>query len=428
MRHRRVARIAGALLAPAAIVGLVVSQSVAASAAQAGGAHHGPLFVSPHGKSSAKDRSCSSAAFKSIQSAVNAAPAGGSVVVCQGTYHEQVAITKPLWLTGYKATIDETGVTPKFKVSVPGVGTLAIFAAVVDTSSNVGISGFTIKNAQGEGILAAGVKGTIHGVTIEHNTVVHNDLGGGVPPKSSYFECAAEGTVPGDCGEGVHLLSVAYSTIKGNYVANNSGGILLTDETGPNHNNVVENNVVTQNTTDCGITVPGHNSNAVNSKGKLQPSVAGVYSNVIRWNVVTYNGLKGDGAGVLFADGAAGSASYNNLVTGNYIANNGLSGVTMHAHIVKKGQHEYLSGNAIVGNTIGKNNIDGDPLDSPASPKDTSTTGVLVYSGGTPVWVNISHNHISNNKIGIWLSKPVTVVGLKTNSFVNVTIKVSAGH
>jgi hypothetical protein len=65
-----------------------------------------------------------------------------------------------------------------------------------------------------------------------------------------------------DCGEGVHFAGgVAYSTIHGNYIAGNSGGILLSDDLGPTHNNLISNNTVTGNTTDCGITVPGHHLN-----------------------------------------------------------------------------------------------------------------------------------------------------------------------
>ena len=187
-------------------------------------------------------------------------------------------------------------------------------------------------------------------------------------------------------------------------------------------------NVVTGNASDCGITVPGHNPKALNAAGVPQPSVAGVYDNVIRGNAVTDNGIKGEGAGVLFANAAAGTASYNNLVEGNYIAGNGLSGVTMHAHTLKPGQFEDLSGNTITGNKIGKNNIDGDTLDSPASPEDLQTTGVLVFSGGAPVSVTIARNHISNNHFGIWLSKPVTAHGLRTNVFANVNTPISAGH
>jgi hypothetical protein len=118
----------------------------------------------------------------------------------------------------------------------------------------------------------------------------------------------------------------AYSEIIGNFISDNSGGILLTDETGPTDHNLVQRNVVAGNAADCGITVPGHNPNALTAAGVPQPSVAGVYDNVIRNNIVTDNGLKGEGAGVLFANASAGTASYGNLVEGNYIAANGLSG------------------------------------------------------------------------------------------------------
>jgi len=142
---------------------------------------------------------------------------------------------------------------------------------------------------------------------------------------------------------------------------------------GPTHHNLVANNVITRNATDCGITAPGHNPGAVNAAGVSQPTVAGVYDNVIRGNEVTGNGLKGEGAGVLFANAAAGTASYNNLVEGNDIAGNELSGVTMHAHTLMPGQVEDLNGNTIIGKKIGKNNTGGDPLDSPASPEDLQT-------------------------------------------------------
>ena len=417
------------VLAPLLTAGAMIAQTGAASAGVAGqGGHHGPLYVSRDARAHNTDRSCGSAAFRTIQAAVKASPAGGTVIVCKGTYHEQVVISKPLSLVGQRATIDEAGVTPTLRVSIPGLGKQTIFAGVAIGSSHVQFSGFTVSNALGEGILAAGLTSPIRDISIRHNAVVHNDLGGGVPPASTYFECAAQGPEPGDCGEGVHLVAVAYSRITGNHIADNSGGVLLTDETGPTHNNLVADNVVTGNASDCGITVPGHNPAALNAAGVPQPSIAGVYDNVIRGNAVTSNGIKGEGAGVLFANAAAGTASYNNLVEGNYIAGNGLSGVTMHAHTIKPGQFEDLNGNTITGNKIGKNNIDGDTLDSPASPKDLQTTGVLVFSGGAPVSVTIAHNVISNNYFGIWLSKPVTAHGLRTNVFVHVHTPISAGH
>jgi hypothetical protein len=415
-------------MAPLLAAGVVVTYAGAASAATTWQAHH-VLYVSRSGKPANSDRSCRSAAFRTIQSAVNAAPRGGTVVVCAGTYHEQVVLPAPLSLVGQRATIDQTGVTPSFTVTVPGLGTQTIFAAVVITSSRVTLSGFTVTNAEGEGVLAAGLNGPVRGITISRNTVVHNDLGFGVPPKSPYFQCAAAGEVPGDCGEGVHFAgNVAYSTIRGNFIAHNTGGVLLSDDIGPTHDNLVANNIVTSNTTDCGITVPGHNPGALNSAGVPQPSVAGVYRNVIRNNVVTGNGVQGEGAGVLFANAGPGTASYDNLVEGNFIQGNGLSGVTMHAHGIKPGQFEDLNGNVITRNTIGKNNLDGDAPDGPSAPSDMKTTGVLVYSGGIRVTVKIARNVIFNNSIGIWLSKPVKASGLRTNVFIRVKTPISANH
>ena len=432
MTSKRILRIAGLMLAPLLMAGVVTAQAGAASAATTGNnGHHKTLFVSPRAWPWGADRSCRSARFRTIQSAVNAARPGSTVVVCKGTYHEQVVLNKPLSLQGQRATIDQAGVTPAFQVTLPGLGTQTIFAGVVMVSSGIRFTGFTVTHAQGEGILAAGLGRELTGISITHSSVVHNDLGFGVP-NSPYFQCAAQGTEPGDCGEGLHFIGVAYSTIKGNLIADNAGGVLLSDDTGPTHNILVANNVVTGNATDCGITVPGHNPDALSATGQRQPSVAGVYDNVIRGNVVTNNGLKGDGAGVLFANATAGTASYNNLVQGNYIAGNGLSGVTMHAHTIGPGQFEDLNGNRVIGNTIGKNNIDGDTLDCPpgstCSPQDLVTTGVLVFSGGTPVTTTIAFNHIFNNAIGIWLSKAVTARGLATNAFTNVTTRISAGH
>jgi len=425
MRSNRFVRLAVALLAPLLVAGVVVAQ---AGAAFADGGHHGRvLYVSPSAKHWNSDRSCRSAAFKTIQSAVNAAPAGGTVVVCPGTYYEQVVISKPLTLTGKQATIDEKGVTPTFQVMLPPpTGTQTIYAAVVMTSSGIDFTGFRVQHAQGEGILAAGLSGTVNGIVIAGNTVVYNDLGG--PTAPTYFECLGSGAVPNDCGEGVHFAGgVAYSTIRGNFIAHNSGGVLLSDDVGPTHNNVVQGNVVTDNLSDCGITVPGHNPMAVNAAGVPQPSVAGVYRNAILDNAVTGNGVVGEGgAGVLFANAAPGTASYDNLVQGNYIAGNGLSGVTMHAH--GPASNEDLNGNVIVRNFIGKNNVLGDPLDGAPGTAVTKPTGVLVFSGGTPVSVTIAHNHIFNNFFGIWLSKPVTAFGLKTNTFSHVVKHISAGH
>jgi nitrous oxidase accessory protein NosD len=434
-RHR-VRHAAFAVVASALLVGTLIGQTAGTALADdhGNGRHDGAqMFVAPTASAANRGRSCETARYSTIQAAIDAAPSGATVVVCKGTYVEQVVLGKPIVLTGRDATIDEKGVTPSFVANVPGVGSLPIFAGVVIVGSHVTVSGFTITDAQGEGVLAAGITAPLVDVSLAGNRVVNNDLGGGVPPASPYFECQASGEIPGDCGEGVHFIAVAYSDISHNYIAGNSGGVLLTDETGPTHDNLIEGNQVTNNQSDCGITVPGHNPDALDANGKRQPAVAGVYRNVIKGNSITNNGHLGEGAGVLFANASGGTGSYDNLVEGNYIAGNQLAGVTMHAHLLdpsdpNSAKGEDLNGNRIVGNVIGTNNVpgqfvQGDELDGVVTV--TQTTGILVWAGPVKVRVSIANNRISDNHFGIWLGLKANVeASIEDNSFRHVDVPV----
>jgi hypothetical protein len=53
-------------------------------------------------------------------------------------------------------------------------------------------------------------------------------------------------------------MGVDHSTVAYNGVERNAGGILLTDETAPNHDNVITRNTVGDNAFDCGITLASH--------------------------------------------------------------------------------------------------------------------------------------------------------------------------
>jgi hypothetical protein len=409
--HHRFVRTIFLLAVTALVAGTVSSIALAHSGGHKHSKHSNgqksARYVSPSGTAGAADRNCKSAAYSTVQSAVTGAPSGSSVVVCRGTYTEDVIISSSLTLKGRHGAVIHGSSTANGnceQLGPKGPGMAPCLAGITIKSSHVKIEGLTVTGATGEGILATGslAGGSISQVTIEHNRVVGNNIGG-IPPSttSPYPQCVEVGQVPGDCGEGIHLMGVAFSTVSHNFVSGNEGGVLLTDEFGPTHGNVVSHNTITKNAFDCGVTAPGHNPNALDSSGTPQPSKAGVYDNVIEHNKITDNGLKGEGAGVLFANATAGTASYDNLVEYNYIAGNELSGVTMHAHTLAPGTFEDLSGNRIVHNTIGTNNVGGDPLDNTAS--DKSTTGILVFSGTVPVTVTIAHNRISDNQYGVWL-------------------------
>ena len=342
---------------------------------------------------------CSAAGYTTITAAVSAAAPGSRIIVCPGTYHEDVTVTTPLTIEGIDATVDATGLDNGFTLPAPAAGTR--------------VEGFTVENALGEGILAVSTAK----VSIVDNTVENNDKGVRQP---GYPECEVtpENEFP-DCGEGVHLMGTADSRVIGNTIRANSGGLLMSDETGPTDGNVVAHNIVLDNVEDCGITLAGHNPGAAPG-GIPNPVAAGVYKNLIADNVSKGNGVKGEGGGVLLAAGIpiGGGAVYDNTVTGNFLEGNALAGVTLHNHF----PNQDLNGNRIVNNRIGTNNVNGDPDFFPVV--DPSTTGIFVGTAGAPLTITITHNVIFSNTIGIFLTGALSTEQIKHNVFVGVTTDV----
>jgi parallel beta-helix repeat protein len=335
--------------------------------------------------------------YASIQSAVNAVEPHGVVTVAAGTYKEDVLIQKPLRLRGAgasKTIIDATG--KDNGIYVHGV------------KSSTTVSGFTVENANLEGIL---LENDAH-VQVAHNVVRHNDLN--LDPQT--------GTCPGalpfdqfDCGEGLHLLGTAYSTIASNLVEHNAGGILLTDETGPTHGNIIVGNTVQDNVLDCGITLASH---VINPSAPVAPKVGGVYGNTVVNNVSRRNG----GAGVGIFTAAPGGPAYNNVVVHNTLLDNGLPGVALHSHAPSQN----LNGNVIVNNTIAGNAADDEEAVAGVTPQ---TTGIVVISdpGAAPIAkVTIAANRISREYYGIFTNQVKNIGGLKSNKFAkSVTVHVS---
>jgi len=355
---------------------------------------------------------CAKAAYTTIGAAVTAASAGDTIIVCPGVYPEDVVVpaTEPL--------------------TIEGIGNPIINAAGLDNgvqvlASGSTIEGFTVAYAIGEGILVGalpGTPGTISHVTIRGNAVGDNDQGnptGQVLTAATYAECNGAPHEPGDCGEGIHLLSADSSTVSGNFVTGDSGGILLTDENGPTDGNVISSNYVFGNSYDCGITLAGHNV----------ATVGGVYDNTIRNNQIANNGVLGQGAGVLMATGVPGGGVYNNIVERNSMSGNGLAGVTLHAHA----PGEDLNGNVIRDNVIGTNNLDGDFdfAGNTPSAADPLTTGVIVATTFSPITITVVHNRIEFDANGIFVSgvtapAPPLVTGtFSPNKYIGVTTDIA---
>lgn len=364
------------------------------------------LYVSAQASSTGAGTSCATANYTTIAAALAAAAVHNTILVCPGNYPGGIVLDKDVSLVGRGGVIDANG-------SDVGVQVLATGASV---------RSLVIRGATGEGILVGGQAGTtVAGATIMYNIVLGNDLGnptGAALTGSPYAEC--NGTpaqppapaVPGDCGEGIHLMSAVGSVVADNQLYDNAGGILITDELGPSHNNVIRGNTVSYNTLDCGITVASHNS-AGFANGAPVPAAGGVYDNKILRNNLVGNGLAGQGAGILLASPLPGGAVYNNTVSSNVLEGNGLGGITIHSHA--PGQD--LNGNVLADNVIGANNVDGDYDFSPHV--DPVPTGIIVATAG-PLAVSIMGNKIDDNGYGIWQTGPVTITGLSSNQFVQV--------
>ena len=383
-----------ALCLPVALAGGgLVAQ---ASAAAAGTTE----YVAAAGRTGAADTSCQSAGFTSIQAAIGAAKPNATIVVCPGVYRTAVTVMKPVVLAGNSATIVATG---------KGAGVTVV-------ASGATVEGLTVTGAIGEGILAVGKPGQpVMRVTIRNNLVEGNDRGNpsGRPLKNSpYRECNASGPVPGDCGEGIHLMVAAYSVVADNTVVGNAGGILLTDEFGPNDHNRIVGNRVLDNVFDCGITVASH-SGAGFAAGRLEPAKGGIYDNTIEHNVVVGNGTVGQGAGVLLASPLPGGAVYDNVVAFNTISGNGQSGVTVHSHV--PGQD--LNGNVMAHNTITTNNLAGDMDFAPHVDKVPTAIGVATVA---PLSITIKDNTLAGDTYGVWHTGPVSIAGLDTNTFAGI--------
>ena len=358
------------------------------------------LYVAPAGRD--KGACTKTAPCKTIPFAISKAATGDTVAVAKGTYSGTVTVARDISVVGLgKPVLNATGLSN---------GILITGAK----SRGARVTGFVVENANDEGILALQ---TSH-VLIAGNVVRNNDQG--VKASTPTGECAAQGPVPGDCGEGLHLMSVSASVVRNNTVENNLGGILLTDELGPTHDNLISSNRALNNVADCGITLAGHSTKAF-ANGKPQPALGGVYRNVVIDNTANGNGTKGLGGGILTAAGAPGSAVYGNTVQHNTANGNGLGGFTLHSHA----PGQYLNNNRIIDNTFAHDGIAGNPGGKPGDVDAglTQSAGIIVFSAVTKLaGIVITGNHLANEYYGIWTMN-VPPINKKANTFAS-TVKV----
>jgi hypothetical protein len=367
------------------------------------------FFASPGGTGTA----CTANAPCSLTTAVALAPAGSTVKALPGVYEGGVSFSKQLDLEGQAAVLDATKSPDGYGIEVSGPG-----------GSGSVIEGWTVMNAEFSGILVGShivdssgnplpSGSPIGNVTIDHVTVEHNDKGFLGTVGEGVGECFSTPFAPGDCGEGIHLVSVSDSTVEHSVVQDNAGGILMTDEFGPATGNTIAFDSALNNDDDCGITIASHTGNQI-------------YGNVIEHNVADGNGVAGQGAGILMAGAGFGTGVHDNIVRNNKASGNGLSGIVIHDHFPGN-----FTNNVITNNHLGTNNLDGDFDFLTPAPKKT---GILVAAGppfpGLVVppltGTVITNNQISDNQVGIWtLNVDRASTKIAGNQFHNVETQIS---
>lgn len=378
---------------------------LAATAAAASPGPRAKLYVSAGPSNPGHGSNCHHAGFSTISAAVAAAPSGATIIVCPGTYAEDVTVEEPLTIEGRNATVAPDG--SDFSPLTPFTGGNNGFTVL---SPWVTVSGFTVEGASSDGIAVLGDH-----ATLTDNTVTNNGLGdpdnpgNGIDLDGSSYSTVAHNTVSGSGNGGIQLANdpdaIGVSTLC------SALGISCDGITGTaSHDSVVHNNV-NNNPNACGILLVDHDG----TDGSTANLADGIYDNVVQDNTVLDNALLGYGAGILLATEAPGGAVYDNLIAGNDVAGNGLAGLTLHAHLT--GVHQDLNGNVIIGNDFGTNNTKDE------EPSDLQTTGVFIGSQD-PLDITVADNVIHNDYYGVFTASPsgVTVHGLASNLYLHDTV------
>jgi parallel beta-helix repeat protein len=295
-----------------------------------------------------------------IQAAVNNASARDTICVDNGTYNENVDVTKSL-------TIRSSSGNPADTIVNASNSSDHVFNVTADY---VNISGFTATGASG--VDKAGIY--LHGVdhcNIFDNNVSNND-GGICIDDYSNNNTVTNNNLTNNWA-GIYLGNSFNTSIEKNTASNNLGVGILIDEY--SSNNSITNNMVLNNNGDGGDGIALYKSD----------------NNLIKGNNVSNNGE----AGIYLEDWS----SYN-IITDNIIADNGQFGIYL---------NYFSNGNKVMNNNI-SNSLDGSGIGIENS-NDSSVYDNRIssnYYDGIVFWDscnnNISDNTLlSNNHNGIWM-------------------------
>jgi hypothetical protein len=373
-----------ALAAVAAVVAIAPAPRPAAAAAASS-----TLYVSTYASSTNGDTSCQDAGYTSIQSAVDDAPSGGTVVVCPAkVYRESVTIDEPLTLSSSGAVINAAGQSNGYAVGV--------------AASNVTVEGLHLAGARADS--ASGGPGD--GLAV---------LPTPPPPGFASYNAAsltlADDTFVNNEHAGIDLDGTYDALVVDDRISANGVGVLLSSRTARSEGNVISGNLVVGNRTGAGIELSDITDHVIDNR---------VTGNVVEGNGYQGHGNQGQGAGILLTISGEGSGMSGTTIRGNTVTHNSLAGIAVKAGDLA--HPPYWHDNVVRGNVIGANDIGpghhprpGSPPRDYAGPRTTA-----IYADSTvPIWVQVRANTIKQDTHGITTAGPVRL-RRRDNSFRDV--------
>ena len=291
---------------------------------------------------------------QSIQTAVDSAVAGDTILVAAGVYRESVVVAKSgVTIQGQNAVL-AAPTTPVVNQCVDpsapaGVNGFCVIGDVdFDTGTvnsyveNVTITGFQINDFGASGIVAYGAKGAVFqsnravdnaeygiaaffstGTQVVDNSTTRSGEAGIYIGSSPEARALVDGNTSTDNEIGIFVRDALRGTIRDNRATGNCVGVVfLADAPGPAGQMTVAKNTIRKNSKAC----------AANEE-EQQPPVSGVgvalfgaNGVVIKKNVILDNKPGGptaySGGVILLRDDPQGSAPTNNRITGNRIQRN----------------------------------------------------------------------------------------------------------
>jgi len=281
----------------------------------------------------------SSQNFINISDAIKYANSEDIIYVEPGLYHESLVINKSISLVSNNSDLTIIDADQGFY-------------SVLIKSSNVTISGFTIKNS------TIGVYVNGDNNSIENNFIVNNT--NGIFLENSSKNNLVTGNTIAKNLEAIHLYASSFNIILDNYIFNNSySGIKIVESS---TNNKIENNTISENGMGIFLSRWSNYNEIINNNVSQGLYSRGIYLDYSCYNIISYNLLSNLSSGLSLIN------AQNNIVKNNTFENN------YHGVYLKNADEENISGY----NFFKENNLDIKYSSKPPSIKLPSSETIII--------------------------------------------------